>query len=62
MKTFLTQRTRWEIIVLDCGGKRSVTPLSNGYLAAEGGVAAALCHRSPKTLCGLGEFCLWKKT
>ena len=32
---------------LDCGGKRSATPLFNHGLEEESGVAAALCHRSP---------------
>jgi hypothetical protein len=43
--------------ILDCGGKRSATPLSCGreifsYMiaprAGKSGVAAVLCHRSPK--------------
>jgi hypothetical protein len=33
---------------LDCGGKRSATPLWKTTDHAESGVAAALCHRSPK--------------
>src|ERR1017187_3813738 len=32
---------------LDCGGKRSATPLLEATGSAESGVAAALCHRSP---------------
>ena len=36
-------------IVLECGGKRSATPLWQGWLASESGVAASLCHRSPKS-------------
>ena len=60
-----TQRTRrgaeWHDCnqnFLDCGGKRSATPLSNGRkspassktsLPPEIGVAASLCHRSPKS-------------
>jgi hypothetical protein len=32
---------------LDCGGKRSATPL---YVANQGPVAAALCQRSPRLL------------
>gem|GEM_PF-3198761 len=35
------------ISVLDCGGKRSATPLCGEGPHAESGVAAALCHRSP---------------
>jgi hypothetical protein len=31
---------------LDCGGKRSATPLLEATGSAESGVAAALCHRS----------------
>ena len=45
-------------IVMDCGGKRSATPLSHermlrlqfGFGAPESGVAAALCHRSPRMI------------
>jgi hypothetical protein len=41
---------------MDCGGKRSATPLWHGdghpvfvhQTTSESGVAAALCHRSPK--------------
>jgi hypothetical protein len=33
---------------LDCGGKRSATPLSEPRPRSESGVAAALCHRSPQ--------------
>jgi hypothetical protein len=33
--------------ILDCGGKRSATPLWEATGRAESGVAAALCHRSP---------------
>jgi hypothetical protein len=44
--------------VLDCGGKQSATPLSRDERlsslldpgASESGVAAALCHRSPKAV------------
>jgi hypothetical protein len=32
---------------LDCGGKRSATPLLEANGSTESGVAAALCHRSP---------------
>ena len=32
---------------LECGGKRSATPLSAAKVRRESGVAAALCHRSP---------------
>jgi len=39
--------------VLDSGGKRSATPLSNDP-TRKSGVAAALCHRSPK--CALARF------
>ena len=43
---------------MDCGGKRSATPLWNGRrltnsyrnMAGESGVAATLCHRTPKAL------------
>jgi hypothetical protein len=34
--------------VLDCGGKRSATPLWGGACQSKSGVAAALCHRSPR--------------
>lgn len=34
---------------LECGGKRSATPLWNICPRLESGVAAALCHRSPKS-------------
>jgi hypothetical protein len=45
--------------ILDCGGKRSATPLSRNSQfgssldigASESGVAASLCHRSPKKAC-----------
>jgi hypothetical protein len=33
--------------ILDCGGKRSATPLLEATGSTESGVAAALCHRSP---------------
>jgi hypothetical protein len=50
-----TQNTE---VILDCGGKRSATPLWNGEshplferrASCESGVAAALCHRTPKPL------------
>jgi len=32
---------------LDCGGKRSATPLSGASVRTKSGVTAALCHRSP---------------
>ena len=35
--------------VLDCGGKRSATPLLQHLAAPKSGVAAALCHRTPKS-------------
>jgi hypothetical protein len=38
--------------ILDCGGKRSATPLWNkpvDWLATKSSVAAALCRSSPKT-------------
>ena len=35
-------------LILECDGKRSTTPLSDGGRNIESGVAAALCHRSPK--------------
>jgi hypothetical protein len=35
-------------IFLDCGGKRSATPLWKLYPLSKSGVAAALCHRNPK--------------
>ena len=53
------------MVVLDCGGKRSATPLLAAYDArsighgsqCQSGVAAALCHRNPKTGCyGLAGF------
>jgi len=34
--------------VLDRGGKRSTAPLSDVDRFTKSGVAAALCHRSPK--------------
>ena len=34
---------------LDCGGKRSATPLLKSRPHPKSGVAAALCHRSPKS-------------
>jgi hypothetical protein len=34
---------------LDCGGKRSATPLLQRLAAPQSGVAAALCHRTPKS-------------
>jgi putative transposase len=45
-------------MILECGGKRSATPLSHGKRlsipgcdpVAESGVAAALCHRTPNRL------------
>src|ERR1035437_10220370 len=33
--------------ILDCGGKRSATPLLDATGRTESGVAATLCHRSP---------------
>jgi|ERR1035437_3582183 hypothetical protein len=33
---------------LECGGKRSATPLLQRLAAPQSGVAAALCHRTPK--------------
>ena len=44
--------------VLDCGGKRSATPLSDvlmapkdpAFRASQSGVAATLCHRSPNPI------------
>jgi hypothetical protein len=51
-----TQRTRrnaeqWSCnqAFLDCGGKRSATPLWKLCPQPKSGVAAALCHRSPKS-------------
>ncbi len=35
--------------VLDCGGKRSATPLWQQNAPPKSGVAATLCHRSPKS-------------
>jgi hypothetical protein len=35
--------------ILDCGGKRSATPLLRRLAASQSGVAAALCHRTPKS-------------
>jgi hypothetical protein len=32
---------------MECGGKRSATPLSEAGPRSESGVAAALCHRTP---------------
>jgi hypothetical protein len=32
---------------MECGGKRSATPLSEAGPRSESGVAAVLCHRSP---------------
>ncbi len=37
-------------LILECGGKRSATPLSGARAISESGVAAALCHRSPNGL------------
>jgi hypothetical protein len=34
---------------LDCGGKQSATPLLQRGSASQSGVAAALCHRTPKS-------------
>ncbi len=34
-------------LVLECGGKRSATPLSSEAGESESGVVATLCHRSP---------------
>jgi hypothetical protein len=34
---------------LDCGGKRSATPLWKLCPQSKSGVAAALCHRNPKS-------------
>jgi endo-1,4-beta-xylanase len=43
---------KFEVGVLDCGGKRSATPLSDGnnhqFLREQSAVAAALCQRSSK--------------
>jgi hypothetical protein len=41
------------LVIMDCGGKRSATPLLNrrqGLHLSKSGVAAALCHRSPNRL------------
>jgi len=61
--------------LMDCGGKRSATPLSGvtGF-TSESGVASALCHRSPnpwnpRALCTASQslrvnsrpFVLWKR-
>ena len=37
-------------LVLECGGKRSATPLSNEDAPDQSGVAASLCHRSPNSI------------
>jgi hypothetical protein len=34
---------------LDCGGKRSATPLLQRLAVSQSGVAATLCHRTPKS-------------
>jgi hypothetical protein len=34
---------------MDCGGKRSATPLCKPCPKSKSGVAAALCHRNPKS-------------
>jgi endo-1,4-beta-xylanase len=56
---------KFEVGVLDCGGKRSATPLSDGnnhqFLREQSAVAATLCQRSPKhprssPLCFGAEF------
>jgi hypothetical protein len=66
-----TQRTRRSAerrncnqAFLDCGGKRSATPLWKLSPQPKSGVAAALCHRSPKSSRGsrilthsIGEMC-----
>jgi hypothetical protein len=41
---------------MDCGGKRSATPLSEPDSRSESGVAAALCHRSPNLCCPCTEL------
>jgi len=44
-----TMSSRVETLnLMDCGGKRSATPLSESVTAFQSGVAAALCHRSPQ--------------
>jgi len=50
-----------EQAILDCGGKRSATPLWDDGMAGESGATAALCHRSPKNLCVLGDLCVRHK-
>ena len=45
-------RTAWcscNQTFLDCGGKRNATPLLQRLVASQSGVAAALCHRTPKS-------------
>ena len=48
---------QWQKRVMDCGRKRSATPLScartffiyqKDFRPSESGVAAALCHRTPR--------------
>ncbi len=43
-------------LLLDCGGKRSATPQSDGAVMKKSGVAAALCHRSPSETLVATEF------
>ncbi|NOS71335.1 MAG: hypothetical protein HOP33_15550 [Verrucomicrobia bacterium] len=43
-------------LVLDCGGKRSTTPLSGAAGDFQSGVAAAFCHRSPNKPSGADDF------
>jgi len=38
----------WRHTILDCGGKRSATPLGDSEPQRESGITAPLCHRSPR--------------
>ncbi len=49
IRRYSATRTKPQPNLLDCGGKRSATPLWDYGLAFESGVAASLCHRSPKS-------------
>jgi hypothetical protein len=45
--------------VMECGGKRSATPLWIAGKRRKSGVVAALCHRTPKPLSKLRGLTLY---
>jgi hypothetical protein len=52
-----------QLRILDCGGKRSSTPLWDATGRAESGVAAALCHLNPNLCrpCAKLQVCITDK-